>query len=353
MDNFFKSVRKHIDRLDAAHLREQYSRALEEVEFLDTLIAALAQGILILNARGEILRTNPAAEKLLGMNPRDALKFLDVPYESASKSEITLSYPETRTLEVQTIPLHDNTTLLLLRDITAEKARTDAELRAGASKAVRDLARGVAHEIGNPLNAISLNLQLMEREFPNNESIAECRHQVERLDGIIRDFLQALRPTKPSLLAGSVAEPLKNCLETLKNQFVERRISVTLDIPSSLPVVALDKNQIEQVFFNLIKNALEAMKDGGNITIRISSDDESVTVALQDSGAGMSKEQVSHLFEPYHSTKTNGHGLGLMICSRIVHDHGGSIRAESIPNEGTTFTLKLPRLERRVRQLES
>lgn len=353
MDNFFRSVRKHIDRLDAAHLREQYARAFEEVEFFDTLFATIAQGILVLDKRGEIVRANPAAETLLGMKAQDALKYLDIPFDQASKSEISLTYPEQRTLEVQTIPMHEGATLLLLRDITAEKARTDAELRAGASKAIRDLARGVAHEIGNPLNAISLNLQLLEREIPNNESIAECRHQVARLDGIIRDFLQALRPTKPTLAAGSIAEPLKNCLETLKNQFMERRISVTLDIPASLPAVALDKNLMEQVFFNLLKNALEAMKDGGRIILRIASDDDSVSVALQDSGMGMSKEQVAHLFEPYHSTKSNGHGLGLMICSRIVHDHGGSIRAESTPNEGTTFTVKLPRLERRVRQLES
>lgn len=352
MDNFFKSVRKHIDRLDVVQLREQYARALEEVVFLDTLISTIAQGILVLNEKGEIVRANPAAQTLLGMDPSDAIKFLNLPVGRASKSEITLTYPDKRTLEVQTQPMHDST-LVLLRDITAEKAQTDAELRAGASHAIHDLARGVAHEIGNPLNAISLNLQLLARDYPTNESIAECRRQVLRLDGIVRDFLQALRPSKPVLTAGSLVEPLQNCLLTLKNELKEREITVQTEFPQSLPMVALDKNQMEQVFFNLLKNALEAMKEGGHLTLTAQSDDTSVSICIHDSGCGMDKEQVAHLFEPYRSTKTHGHGLGLMICSRIVHDHGGAIGAESIKGQGTVFTVKLPRLERRVRQLES
>ncbi|HBJ59055.1 MAG TPA: hypothetical protein DDY72_00960 [Verrucomicrobia bacterium] len=352
MDNFFKSVRKHIDRLDINQLRGQYARALEEVVFLDTLISTIAQGILVLNEQGEIVRANPAAHTLLGMAPADALRYLKIPVGRASKSEITLTYPDTRTLEVQTQPMH-GPTLVLLRDITAEKARTNAELRAGASHAIHDLARSVAHEIGNPLNAISLNLQLLARDYPTNESIAECRRQVKRLDGIIRDFLQALRPTKLALTAGSLVEPLQNCLETLKNELKERKITVRTDFARSLPMVALDKNQMEQVFFNLLKNALEAMKEGGHLTLSAEADDTSVSVSIQDTGCGMGKEQIAHLFEPYRSTKTNGHGLGLMICSRIVHDHGGSISAESVKNAGTTFTVKLPRLEPRVRQLES
>ena len=125
-----------------------------------------------------------------------------------------------------------------------------------------------------------------------------------------------------------------------------------LDIPGVLPSVALDKNQMEQVFFNLLKNALEAMKDGGRIEIAVGSDDNDVSVAIRDSGEGMTPEQLAHLFEPYRTTKASGTGLGLMVSSRIVRDHGGTIAAESSPGGGTSFTVRLPRIERRVRELK-
>ena len=110
---------------------------------------------------------------------------------------------------------------------------------------------------------------------------------------------------------------------------------------------------MEQVFFNLVKNALEAMKDGGTIDILLEADDADVTVRFRDSGVGMTGEQLAHLFEPYRTSKEHGTGLGLMITARIVREHGGTIAAESKPGEGTVFTVRLPRLERRVRQLKS
>jgi signal transduction histidine kinase len=351
LKNFFKSVRRHIGKLDAGQLREQYHLISDEAEFFDLILGTLDRGILVLDERGDLKFSNPAVKVLLGMEPSQAVGALAIPLGKASRREMTISYPEARTLEIQTFPMKGRT-LALLRDTTAEKARSDEELRAGATRAVRDLAAGVAHEIGNPLNAIALNLQLLQRQLKGDETVKECLHQVARLDGIIRGFLAALRPTKPNLTPGSVAEPLTACLSTLKQQFEDRRISVTLDIPNALPTVALDRNQMEQVFFNLIKNALEAMKDEGEITITVGSDDNDVAVTIRDSGAGMSAEQLAHLFEPYRTTKVGGSGLGLMVTSRIVHDHGGTIAAESTPGEGTTFTVKLPRIERRIRELK-
>ena len=102
-----------------------------------------------------------------------------------------------------------------------------------------------------------------------------------------------------------------------------------------------------------MKNALEAMKDGGMIEIEVGADDNDVFVNIHDSGGGMTSEQVSHLFEAYHSSKAGGNGLGLMVSARIVRDHGGTIGAESVPGKGTTFIIRLPRLERRIRQLRN
>jgi signal transduction histidine kinase len=335
-------VLKHIDRLDAAKLREQYRLVTEEVKFFEMVFNAMSEGAVLYDLAGEIVYRNPAAE---------ALGDIDVPLGKASKNEITLTYPEERTLEVQTIPF-ERGTLAMIRDVSAERARTAEELEKGATKSICDLAAGVAHEIGNPLNAISLNLQMLERDPSDREAIDICKSQIRRLDGIVRDFLGALRPSKPNLQPGYVAEPLKNCLAALRGQFEERRIAVTLDIPSAVPAVALDKDKIEQVFFNLLKNALEAIKDGGAVDIDITFDDRDVAIAVSDSGFGMSRSELQHLFEPYRTTKEHGTGLGLMISSRIIRDHGGTISAESEVGKGTTFTIKLPRLEKRVRALK-
>ena len=176
--------------------------------------------------------------------------------------------------------------------------------------------------------------------------------QVKRLDGIIRGFLEALRPSRPNLMPGSPADPLKSCLAAMRQQLEDRRINVTLDIPAALPPVAIDKDQMEQVFFNIVKNALEAMHDGDSLSIEIASDDRDVSITFRDTGEGMDDEQLAHLFEPYRTTKEKGTGLGLMVTARIVRDHGGTIAAESKPGEGTAFTVRLPRLERRIRELK-
>lgn len=350
MNDFFKGVRRHIDKLDADHLREQYARLSEEAISLDTLFQTLAQGIVVVDENGAVLKSNPAARELLGMNPAEALPSLAIPLGKSSKREILVTYPVERTLEVQTVPMPAGS-LVYLRDITAEKQRTQEELRAGATQAVRDLAAGVAHEIGNPLNALALNLQLLQRTYKDEEGLGECLSQVKRLDGILKGFLQALRPSKPNLTVGSVAQPVKDCLATLKTLFEERRIRVGLNLPGALPPVAIDKDQIQQVLFNLIKNALEAMKDGGSLELDIGSDDNDIILKITDDGLGMAPDQVAHLFEPYRTTKSHGTGLGLMITARIIHDHGGTIDVESQVGEGTTFTVRLPRLERRTRAL--
>ena len=351
MKDFFKGVRKHIDRLDAGHLREQYKLVADELASLDRIIDTLNRGIIVIDESGTVTRSNPAARKFLGVEPPEALSQLGIIPGKAIRREIEIAYPEKRILDLQTIP-YEHGTIVYLRDITAEKKQTEEELRTGATKAVCDLAAGVAHEIGNPLNAIALSLQLVKRDPTDTEAIETGLNQLKRLDGIIRDFLTAIRPRKPNLMPGSVADPLKNCLAMLKPQFEERRITVTLDIPAALPNIALDAEQMEQVFFNLLKNALEAMSDGGKIDIALGSDDHDVFLSIRDNGSGMEAEQLATLFEPYRTTKEKGTGLGLLISKRIVTEHGGAIAAESQPGTGTTFTITLPRLEKRIRALK-
>ena len=253
-------------------------------------------------------------------------------------------------------------TIVLIRDVTLAHAQEEDALESSRIEAIQQLASGVAHEIGNPLNALSLNLDLLARDIrkePEGErrerllaDIDTARREVKRIDAINRSFLAALRPIKPMLVPGSMADPLKATLAELQPRFEDRSIHVTLNLPPALPTVLFDNAQMQQVFFNLIKNSLEAMKDGSSIDIAVHYDDSDVVVVLSDTGPGIPAEQLGHIFEPYRTSKEKGTGLGLMVSKRIVHEHGGTSSVESAPGEGTAFTIRLPRIERRVRQLK-
>ena len=133
---------------------------------------------------------------------------------------------------------------------------------------------------------------------------------------------------------------------------LEGAIRVTLDLPGALPPVLFDAGQVQQVFFNLVKNALEAMKDGGALAIAFDVTDDAVAISFRDTGSGIPAADLGRLFEPYRTTKgANGNGLGLMMCRRIVRAHGGEIDVASQEGHGTCFTVRLPRLEKRIRRL--
>ena len=380
MRDFFNKVAEHIDKLDAEGQRKQYRLLVEELSFYESVFRSLREGVLVVDSAGNTVYANEAVARLTGFDGAKAkgrpVRHLlpDWDWDNLlapsgegkgwtrqASCELEVTYPEHRILEVQSTP-SANGTVLLVRDVTLARAREESARETSRTDAVRDLAAGVAHEIGNPLNAISLNLQLLAREFrrePDEDrrarllhDIATSQNEVKRLEGIIKGFLSALRPAKLNLVPGSLVDPLTDTLDALKAQFEDRRIQTQLNLPSALPTVLVDRAQMEQVFFNLIKNALEAMKDGGDLDIEVGADDRDVHVVIRDNGSGMDAATLAHIFEPYQTSKEQGSGLGLMLSRRIVHAHGGEIDVESKPGAGTAFTVRIPRLETRVRRLK-
>ena len=379
MKNFLKKVADRIDKLDAKDRRQRFEALANEVGFLESVFNALSEGILVISAEGTLLFSNARAERLAscaftqerGKPIRDLLPNWDWGHllhpasegdgwTRKSSCELELAYPEHRILELGSLP-KDDAVVVIIRDVTREHAQAENARESERTDAIQDLAAGLAHEIGNPLNALSLNLQLMAREFRREPDptrrerlladVATAQNEIKRITAINRGFLEAMRPVRPNLAPGSLADPLRDTLATLKSQIESRQIHVTLDLPNVLPPVALDRAQMEQVFFNLIKNALEAMKDGGELILTLDADDESVSAAFRDTGGGMAPSAVAALFEPYRTTKQKGTGLGLMLSRRIVRAHGGEIDVESKEGTGTKFTVRIPRLEKRVRRL--
>ncbi len=377
MSVFFDKVAQRLDKLDAADRRRQFRQLADEIGFFESVFDTLKEGVIVASPTGDLLYANAAAEALTGCPCSKARgkpirktipgwdwdNLLHPAHEGwnrTSAQELEVLYPEHRILELNAMP-SQNGTVVLVRDVTDAHARAESAIESSRTDAVRDLAAGVAHEIGNPLNALSLNLQLLAREFrhePDEErrerllnDISTAQNEVKRLEGIIKGFLSALRPAKLNLVRGSLDAPLKDTLAAFKAQFEDRRIQMRLALPSALPSVLIDRAQMEQVFFNLVKNALEAMKDGGALDIAVAADDRDVRVFFRDNGSGMDAATLSRIFEPYHTTKEEGTGLGLMVSRRIVRAHGGEIDVESKPGAGTTFTVRIPRLEKRVRRL--
>ncbi len=379
MKKFFKKVADRIDKLDVENQKHQFKALAEQVGFLESVFNTLSEGVIVVNADGDLLYSNAAAERLaavpLGRSHGKAIRellpdwswdhLLLRPTEGAgwarkATCEIEILYPQHRILELGALPNGD-AVVVIVRDVTGDHARQADARESERTDAIKDLAAGLAHEIGNPLNALSLDLQLMAREFrrePDAErrerllaDIATAQNEIKRIVDINRGFLAAMRPVQPTLAPGSLADPLKDTLAALKAQIESRRIRVTIDLPPALPHVALDRAQMEQVFFNLVKNALEALKDGGEIAIVLDSDDDAVTVSFRDGGNGMDQAALAALFEPYRTTKRHGTGLGLMLSRRIVRAHGGEIDVESKEGAGTKFTVRIPRIEKRVRRL--
>jgi signal transduction histidine kinase len=184
------------------------------------------------------------------------------------------------------------------------------------------------------------------------DSLRICRDEVARLDGIISNFLEAIRPRPPDLAETDLNEILAEVLRFQQRELKDRGISVEAEASEVLPHVMADRNQMKQVFFNLTKNAMEAMRPGGTLRIRSRADDEYVYLMFGDTGSGIKQEDLVRLFQPYYTTKAGGSGLGLMIAQRIMREHGGHIGIESKEGVGTIVTLQFPRKDRRVRMLQ-
>ena len=175
---------------------------------------------------------------------------------------------------------------------------------------------------------------------------------MSRLDGIVTNFLDAIRPRPPDLAETNLIEVLDEVLRFQQRELEDRGIEVEAETSSDFPVIMADRNQLKQVFFNLIKNAMEAMSPGGKLRIRARSDDDNVYLLFGDTGTGIKQEDLGKLFQPYHTTKTGGHGLGLMIVQRILREHGGQVGIDSKENVGTLVTLQFPQRNRRVKMLK-
>jgi len=381
---FWEKVAGKLDKLDSQSLQTHFLQLAQEKGVMEAIFQAIQEGVLVLDSQGRISYANRASEKMLGVGAGtlvgkpisrylreidwDLILKMDTgEWSKVISHEIEINLPQPRYLSFYLTPLPLNNSsekglLLMLRDVTRDRMAETTLLESERLNAVKLLAAGVAHEIGNPLNALNIHLQLIDRRVAqmrpqDQESIRELldvtKKEVSRLDMIITQFLRAIRPAQPQLAPTRIEDILQETLTLLKQEIENRRIGVEIDSHGVIPAVPADSHQIKQAFFNVIKNALQAMPDGGLLAIGMSRSERFLTVAFRDTGKGMTRDELGLVFEPYHTTKTDGSGLGLMIVQRIVHDHGGAIEIDSRPGAGATVSILLPLAERQGRLLKA
>lgn len=378
-----------LDDLDTPNLTNLVQRLARERRLLETVFNTIQDGILVLDERGIIQYANATAIRLIGIGDNhvgsvafwklmpDLAQVLDRifaeegAFERVVTQELELTYPERRFVRFYMVPLEepvssgqDRGYVMVISDITEEKTSTEELIENERVASIMNLAAGVAHELGNPLNSLNIHLQLMDRQLKKMEASGDqerlgkqlsiCRNEVERLDGIIENFLEAVRPQPPDM-SGEVdlQEALAEVLRVQEGELSGKGVEVDVTVTPGLPLIMGDRNQIKQVLFNIIKNGMEAVSRNGRIEILTEADDDYVNIAIRDNGEGISPEVLSRVFTPYFTTKHTGHGLGMMIVQRIIRDHGGQIGINSKVGKGTTVSLRFPRKDRRSRLLES
>ena len=214
---------------------------------------------------------------------------------------------------------------------------------------VGNLAAAVAHEIRNPLSAVSMGLQRLRAEFEPaagqeyRRMVDLMQGEVRRLNAIVEEFLSLARPIQLKRERVSVRALLEEIGRLVEPQAGPAGIKVEQIIPDSLPELRADRDRIKQVLLNLVLNGIEAMASGGTLTLGASASDTTLTISVSDTGGGIPADLLPRVFEPYVTTKTRGLGLGLAIARRLVEAHGGRIEAESGAGQGTRFRVTLPR----------
>lgn len=350
-----------------------YSEVVLVNEYVENILTTIESGVIAVDATGEVTLFNAAAERLTGLSP-SAVKYgplEKLPQTVAELLEGTLADNRPRTQVETTIstasgvaasvicstsPLrHRNGAMrgavAIFSDLTRLKTLEDEKRQAERLASIGALASGIAHEIKNPLVAIKTFAELLPERFAEddfrNDFSKVVITEIERIDDLVARLRGFATPSTQSLVPIDICVPIEETIALMRGQLEQSHITITLDAPPQLPLIAGDLSQLKQLFLNIFLNALEAMKPGGEIFVRVfcrgSLTNPSIHVDVVDTGTGIPDPLLGQIFDPFVTTKTRGSGLGLSICRGIADAHRATIRAQNNKrSQGATISLDFP-----------
>lgn len=239
---------------------------------------------------------------------------------------------------------HKETSQQLEQSLKILNEQQNKLIQADRLRSLGEISLGVAHEIKNPLSSIKGALEIIKKELPpafgKHEFFTIIEKEVERLNKLAKDFLNFARPPKITLLECNINDLLEETLKLLEQKLNENKITLNKDFQNEITCLA-DSQQLQQVFLNIILNAVSAMKNGGKLKIKTKLTENKCNIVFTDTGSGISAENIDKVFNPFFTTKQDGTGLGLSIAYKIIEEHQGNISVES-SSAGTTFKISLP-----------
>ncbi|MCD6586521.1 MAG: PAS domain-containing protein [Desulfobacteraceae bacterium] len=333
------------------------------------VVTNMPVGLLVLGRSGQIVLLNTAAESITGLSfnvvqgkPFDSLLPTELvemvatlePDEGKLDREMDYVFADGPSIPLSVTAariINDDGefvgNVLLLIDLKEIKQLREAVSRKEKLAAIGGLAAGVAHEIRNPLSSIKGMASFFRDKFPDgsddNEAAGVMIKEVDRLNRVISELLEFARPSKIDLKASDINAVLDHSVRLIGQDADVKNIKIDLETNNNLPAVMLDPDRFTQCLLNLYLNSIQSMVSGGKLTVRSdSNEDKFVEVTVKDTGAGIQKKDLNHVFDPYFTTKPTGTGLGLAILHKIVEAHEGKITVYSEPHKGTTFTIQIP-----------
>ncbi len=377
MKNFVRRAIEKIDQLDSKQIVEILESQSREMEMLEATLESIEDGFILADKHLRILYANSVTPTLVPMirlksyegvalgevlHDPDVLSFITANVEGREieikEDEFTFQKgDQLQTVKVTVYPYKDGSSaretsfVIRLTDVT-EYNRAEARLRRSESLAsMTTMAAGVAHEIKNPLAAMGIHLQLLKKAYERNESLTfeDARRYIDvldeeiaRLNAIVVDFLFAVRPIDVRIRLERITTLLDQVCDFVEPELNGEGIVLKRTYPATLPGLMIDNNAIKQALLNIIKNAMNAIKDSGTIEVGAKIDSNNVVVSIKDTGVGIPEEALGKIFEPYYTTKSGGTGLGLTVVYKIMKEHRGDIQVHSVVGTGTTVRLIFP-----------